>query len=132
MSEPRMNETERKALAALTFNWAPTREDVWQPLTAHVDELNEQAERQIRVSFDEAKSSLMQSPMGVALLGQQGAGKTHLLQWARELVQREGGYFFIVGLLQGKDFWQNIVHAMLDDLGRGDREGDDQASSTAA
>ena len=123
-----MNETERRALAALTFNWAPTREDVWQPLAPHVDELNAQAELQIRVSFNEAKSSPVQSPMGVALLGQQGAGKTHLLQWARELVQREGGYFFIVGLLQGKDFWQNIVHAMLDDLGRGDRDGDDQAA----
>jgi hypothetical protein len=124
----RMSGTERRALGALTFNWAPTREDVWQPLTAHVDELNEQAERQIRVSFNEAKSSRVQSPMGVALLGQQGAGKTHLLQWARELVQGEGGYFFIVGLLQGRDFWQNIVHAMLDDLGRGDRDSADQAA----
>lgn len=123
-----MNDAERKALTALTFNWAPTREDVWQPLSVHVDELNDRAERQILASFGEAKVSPKGSPMGVALLGQQGSGKTHLLQWARERVQSDGGYFFVVGLLQGENFWESVAHALLDDLGRKNADGDDQAT----
>ena len=122
-----MTEEERRALLALTFNWAPTREDVWQPLAVHVDGLNDRAEQRILASFAETKVATG-CPMGVALLGQQGAGKTHLLQWARERVQRDGGYFFIVGLLQGNNFWQNIVHSLLDDLGRRGVHSEDQAT----
>ena len=122
-----MKDIERRALMGLTFNWAPTREDVWQPQAVHVDALNDVAEQRILASFAETKVATG-CPMGVALLGQQGAGKTHLLQWARERVQHEGGYFFIVGLLQGKDFWQNITHSLLDDLGRKNTDGVDQAT----
>jgi Helicase HerA, central domain len=122
-----MTDAERRALMALTFNLAPTREDVWQPQAVHVDGLNDKAEQRILRSFGETKGAVG-CPLGVALLGQQGAGKTHLLQWARERVQREGGYFFVVGLLQGWDFWRNVAHALLDDLGRKNAGGDDQAT----
>jgi hypothetical protein len=122
-----MTDAERRALLALTFNLAPTREDVWQPQAVHVDGLNDKAEQRLLGSFGETKGAVG-CPMGVALLGQQGAGKTHLLQWARERVQREGGYFFVVGLLQGWDFWRNVAHALLDDLGRRNADGEDQAT----
>ena len=120
-----MNEAERRALMALTFNWAPTRDDVWEPLVVHVDELNNQAEELILASFAEAAQGT-RSPLGVAVLGRKGSGKTHLLRRTRENVQRSGGYFFLVGVLQGKDFWQNIAHTLLSDLCRPNPEGDDQ------
>lgn len=120
-----MNEAERRALTALTFNWAPTQDDVWEPLAVHVDELNNQAEELILASFAEAAQG-SRSPLGVAVLGPKGSGKTHLLRRTRENVQRSGGYFFLVGVLQGKDFWQNIAHTLLSGLWRENPEGDDQ------
>src|SRR5918999_4030148 len=123
-----MNEIERKALSALRFDWAPQHEDVWGPLEAHVNGLNGHVAETVLASFDEAKNSSARSPLGVAILGGAGAGKTHLLHWLCDRVQRDGGYFFLVGLLQGKNFWQNIVHALLSGLQRTMPDGVDQLS----
>lgn len=120
-----MKAEERRALTAVVtdFNWAPTHEDVWASLAVHVAELNAEGEARLLESFAEAKRSSGGSPLGIAVLGPQGSGKTHLLRRTRERVQREGGYFFLVGLQSGKDFWQNVAHAMLSGLRRAVPEG---------
>jgi hypothetical protein len=63
-------------------------------------------------AYEGAKASRGPSPLGVAITGQQGSGKTHMLGVVRSEVQRRGGYFFLVSLLQGSNFWQNVVHAL--------------------
>jgi hypothetical protein len=123
-----MKDLERKALSALRFDWAPTYEDVWSPLETHVKGLNDDVAATVLDSFTEAHKSQSRSPLGVAITGRSGAGKTHLLGWLRDQVQHDGGYFFLVGLLQGKDFWQNIVHALLSGLQRPASEGDQLAT----
>ena len=55
--------------------------------------------------------------------GQRGTGKTHLLGWLRELTQREGGYFVLVGLLDAKGFWESTVVSLLDSFSRATRTG---------
>ena len=50
--------------------------------------------------------------------GQRGTGKTHLLGWVREQVQRQDGYFFLVGLLDGSRFWHSVAHSLLTGLAR--------------
>jgi hypothetical protein len=121
-----MNGSERAALSALRFNWSPTREDVWEPPQAHVVGLNDNVARAILDGFADAKASDGPSPLGVAITGEMGAGKTHMLSWVRTQVQRDGGYFFLVSLLHGKNFWQNVVHALLSGLRRPGRDGADQ------
>jgi len=54
----------------------------------------------------------------MALQGQKGAGKTHLLGWVREKIQGEGGYFFLVSLLDGNRFWESAALSILDGLSR--------------
>ncbi|MCG8917346.1 DUF87 domain-containing protein [Actinokineospora sp. PR83] len=112
-----MNGAERAALAALQVNWSPTREDVWQPLRTHVDGLNDLVANTVLSAFDAAhRDSGGGGQVGVVMVGQNGAGKTHMIRWLRERVQRAGGYFVLVHLQQKKDFWQNIVSSVLDDL----------------
>jgi DNA replication protein DnaC len=41
-------------------------------------------------------------PIGLALQGQRGTGKTHMLGWVREQVHARGGYFFLVSLLDAE------------------------------
>lgn len=113
-----MRAAERTALTSLRFNWAPTLDDVWQPPDSHVDGLNDDIIQMILDCMDEAQRSLFSSPLGIAILGQKGAGKTHMLCWIRQVIQREGGYFFLVSLLSGKDFWRNTSHALLQGLSR--------------
>ena len=43
-------------------------------------------------------------------------GKTHLLGWAREQVQATGGYFFLLGDLTRKTFWEEARAAFVQQL----------------
>ncbi len=58
------------------------------------------------------------SPIGVALQGPPGSGKTHMLGWVRQHTQQLGGYFFLVSLLDSKGFWDSVLASMLDGLAR--------------
>lgn len=122
-----MNELERAALAALHVNWAPTKEDVWAPLTAHVDGLHDTPAHAVLAAFGEAATAKDgTNPLGVVITGTNGAGKTHMLRWVRTQVQRDGGYFFLAELRNGRDFWPNVVHSIVTGLRRGEVAGENQ------
>ena len=54
----------------------------------------------------------------VAILGQRGTGKTHLIGTVRQQVQARGGFFFLVELLEARTFWQRTAISMLEGLVR--------------
>ncbi|WP_327039367.1 helicase HerA domain-containing protein [Micromonospora maris] len=111
-------EQERRALTALRFNWAPTPDDVWKPAPFHVEALHQDVLRTVLDSFAEADRSADSSPVGVAVLGQRGTGKTHLLGTVRQEVQQRGGFFFLVELLEARAFWHSTAMSILAGLAR--------------
>src|SRR3989440_4273554 len=113
-----MTEEERAALAALRLTWAPVPDDVWQPLPLHVDGLHTDVVQELLAGITDAKTSPGPSPLGIALLGRRGSGKTHLLGWLRQRVQEQGGYFFLVSLLDEQSFWPSVLAYLLDGLAR--------------
>ena len=114
-----MNEDERKALAALRFDWAPVPDDVWRPSPFHVEGLHRGVVNEILASMADAKASKDANPLGLVLKGRRGSGKTHLLGWVRQQIQDQGGYFFLVSLLDAKGFWDSVLASMLEGLFRG-------------
>ena len=60
------------------------------------------------------------TPLGVALQGRAGSGKTHLLGAVRETIQRAdgGGYFFLVSMINGRTFWESTVQGIIGGLSR--------------
>ncbi|MGI5246740.1 helicase HerA domain-containing protein [Dactylosporangium sp. CA-139066] len=113
-----MSDTEIKALTGLRIKLVPTRDDVWRRSEFHVDTLHRDVAQTILEAIDEARDSTDGSPVGVVVQGQRGSGKTHLLGWVREQVQRQDGYFFLVSLLDGARFWHSVAHSMLNGLTR--------------
>ena len=112
-----MNEEERRALESLTFNWTSALEDVWRPARYHVEGLHAEAASLIRRGIEEVTASADRAnPLGLPLQGQRGVGKTHLLGWAREQVQAVGGYFFLLGDLTRKTFWEEARTAFIQQL----------------
>lgn len=111
-----MSEAELKALEALTFNWTSALEDVWSSSPFHVEGLHPEAARLIRQGIREADASAQRRPLGLPLLGERGVGKTHLLGWAREQVQGDGGYFFLFGDLTRKTFWEEARSSFVQQL----------------
>ncbi|WP_410669603.1 ATP-binding protein [Amycolatopsis sp. cmx-4-68] len=119
-----MIEELRQALAAVRFNSAETPDDVWAVSPFHVDGLHTRAEQRIHASMADAKASKGASPIGLTLQGQKGVGKTHLLGRVRQVVQREGGYFFLIDLTAGASFWEDVARAMRSELWRKDDDGE--------
>ncbi|MEV4844060.1 ATP-binding protein [Micromonospora matsumotoense] len=113
-----MTGAEHAALAALRFDWAPVPDDVWRPSPFHVEGLHTAVVRDILDGVADARNSADGSPIGLVLQGQRGSGKTHLLGWVRQQVQQEGGYFFLVGLLDARGFWDSVLACVLDGLAR--------------
>lgn len=118
MNRESLQSRELAALAALarSFNWTLSREDVWKPSPYHVPELHPGPTAGVRQGIDAVAAADTGNPLGIVLLGQRGVGKTHLLAWAREQICAEEGYFFLVGDLSSKTFWEETRDAILDQL----------------
>ena len=114
-----MDEAQRSALAALRLSWAPTPDDVWRSSLHHVDVLHRDIVDLIMDGVDEAAHNTS-SPIGIALQGQRGTGKTHLLGTVRQRVQLAGGYFFLFEILEANAFWRSATIALLDGLPTGE------------
>ncbi|MEV6848250.1 ATP-binding protein [Actinoplanes sp. NPDC051411] len=121
-----MTEEERTALAALRLSWVQAPDDVWRRSPFHVDGLHEAVADDVRDGIASAEDSPDASPVGLVLEGRQGTGKTHLLGWVREQVQERGGYFFLIGLLDGRRFWDGLLVFLLDGLAREMPDGQTQ------
>jgi hypothetical protein len=106
---------ELTALAALSFNWTRALDDVWTDLRYHVDGLHAETADLIRAGIGEAGADSSR-PLGIVIQGERGVGKTHLLGWTREQVQRAGGYFFLVGDLFTKAFWEQVLGSVVEQL----------------
>jgi hypothetical protein len=113
-----MKDEQLDVLAALRFNWAPVPDDVWRPWSFHVEGLHAGVIQALRRGLGEATVSLDGSPIGLVLQGQRGSGKTHTLGWLREQVQAEGGYFFLISLLDANGYWDSVLSSVLDGLAR--------------
>lgn len=121
-----MNADERKALAALRFSWAQVPDDVWRRSLIHVDGMHKAVQRDVHDGIAEALNSDGPNPIGLVLEGRQGTGKTHLLGWVRQQAQQQGGYFFLISLLDGRKFWDGVLLFMLDGLARQMADDDTQ------
>ncbi|MDY6999885.1 MAG: DUF87 domain-containing protein [Actinomycetota bacterium] len=121
-----MDTAQREALAALRLTWAPTSDDLWRTQATHVSGLNEYAIDDVLDAFGDALREPASTPLGVVIRGQAGSGKTHLLGQIRERVQRGGGYFFVIELLDAASFWESVRNGVLESLGRPGAERETQ------
>lgn len=84
-------------------------DDVWRPSPYHVEGLHRGVVNDVLAGMVDASTSKGGSPLGLVLKGRRGSGKTHLLGWVRQQIQDQGGYFFLVSLLDAKGFWESVL-----------------------
>ncbi|MFC6079878.1 ATP-binding protein [Sphaerisporangium aureirubrum] len=111
--------TEWYALESLKiFSTVNASGDVWQPVPFHVREMHPAASSALSSGLDAAAGSPVTSPVGVVLEGGAGSGKTHLMSWLREQVIQRDGYFFLMSVLDARNFWESAVVSIQDGLAR--------------
>ena len=107
-----------KALSALRLDWAVAPDDVWHLPDFHVDEFHRDVQTHLLGGVGDARNSAAASPLGLAIIGSAGAGKTHLLGSVREKAQAEGAYFFLISLGHGSTFWESTALCIIEGLQR--------------
>ncbi|GLY19901.1 ATPase [Kineosporia sp. NBRC 101677] len=107
------------ALDEVDLGVAPRADDVWDSVSkSHVDGLHAEVSRRLKKSIRAVVRS--ESPIAIVVQGERGSGKTHLLSWARQEIFRQGGFFFHMKLVAGRNFWESAVHSMIDGVYRRD------------
>ncbi|MCO8277068.1 ATP-binding protein [Actinoplanes sp. TRM 88003] len=116
---------ELAALDAVNLSPVLTSEEVWASLEPHhVGSLHSTVSR--RLSRSITLLAQRNTPTISVLQGDRGSGKTHLLGWARQEIQRQGGFFFYMKLVAGQDFWTSATGSLIDSLYRKEDGGQDQ------
>jgi hypothetical protein len=122
-----IGDEQRAALLALRrVNSALHADNVWSPAPYHIADLHRDVEQSVLTGIHAAVMSADESPLGIVIQGQKGAGKTHLLGWVRRRVQCQGGYFFLVSLMQGVQFAESAALAVAQGLNRDHEQGTSQ------
>jgi len=94
------------ALGQVDFNHACDPETIWADTQGHVPELNGNVSRQLLDGFvRRTRPGTTASPIGWAVIGPAGAGKTHMLGTLRQDIWDRGGWFVLLDLLDVNDFW---------------------------
>ena len=105
-----MNLEQAHALRSIQFNSVVGPDEIWSPLTHHVDGLHPGATDAITHAVEAAQRRPTSTPTGFVLNGERGVGKTHMLGWLQRHVRQQGGWFFMPKLLDGKSFWPGAVY----------------------
>src|SRR3974390_1768418 len=93
-----------KAYRAVDFNWTHALQNVWSDPTFQVDELHRTLVDQIMDDFDAGTKKRTDNPIGKVILGEAGAGKTHLVGTLRRRVWHTGGWFVLLDIIGITDF----------------------------
>jgi DNA helicase HerA-like ATPase len=111
-------------LRKVDFDWVLHTKSVWSDTHYDVDSMQKECRDFVQAKVDELRlAGNDTSPIGVALIGQAGSGKTHLLSSICRTVISQGLGFVLVDMTGVKDFWvtvlQGYVSSLQVDLGNG-------------
>ena len=91
--------TELTALSAVDFQWASELDEVWRKQPFHIQGLQAAAGRELADKLARfGRSASAAPPLGIALLGPTGSGKSHLLGLLRKAAHDRGQFFVLVDM----------------------------------
>src|SRR5262245_6796983 len=99
MSYGSPNEGALQALRAADLNWTHDLQSVWSDPVFHVGELHQPLIDRIVDDFFERTRKPTDNPIGQVILGEAGAGKTHLIGTLRRCVWQRDGWFVLLDIV---------------------------------
>jgi hypothetical protein len=115
---------ELSALEAVDFQWASHIDGPWQKLLFHIPALQAVAARDVADKLSRfGVSGSAVSPLGVALLGPPGSGKSHLLNSLRKAAHGRGQFFVLVDMTDVGNFEATVALGVVRSLEQPDADG---------
>ncbi|QSB06029.1 ATP-binding protein [Natronoglycomyces albus] len=118
-----MSQEQLRALREVRISWAVSRSGVWDDVP-HVPDIN--AEALLAIDRTISESIERKDPLGLPIVANMGAGKSHCLAIARQRIQRADGFFFILELGLQRDFWDEVRGYLVECLSKQHEHGDSQ------
>ena len=116
--------TELTALAAVDFQWASGLDEVWRKQLFHIQGLQAAAGRELADKLARfGRSPSAPPPLGIALLGPTGSGKSHLLSALRKAAHDRGQFFVLVDMTDVANFEATLALGTLRSLCQPDADG---------
>src|SRR5688572_20390539 len=116
--------TDLSALAAVNFQWASHIDDPWQKLPFHLPALQAVAARELSDKVARfGMSGSVASPLGIAVLGPAGSGKSHLMNALRRSAHGRGQFFVLVDMTDVANFEATVALGVLRSLSQPDADG---------
>src|SRR5579871_5564289 len=104
------------AFRAVDFNWTHDLQSVWKDAPFQVEELHKPAIDGIVADFLSGTRNQTANPIGRVVLGEAGAGKTHLVGTLRRRVWQTGGWFVLIDIIGITDFWATAALGFVNSL----------------
>ena len=108
--------TALQALRAADLNWTHDLQGIWSDPAFHVSELHQPLVDRIIEDFFARTRKPTDNPTGQILLGEAGAGKTHLIGTLRRRVWERNGWFVLLDIVGITDFWGTAALGCLNSL----------------
>jgi len=105
-----------RALRAADLNWTHDLQSVWSDPVFQVDELHHSLIDRIIDDFFARTKKPTDNPIGQVILGEAGAGKTHLIGTLRRRVWQANGWFVLLDIIGITDFWATAALGFLNSL----------------
>jgi hypothetical protein len=105
-----------QAFRVVDFNWTHDLQSVWSDPVFQVDELHKTAVDRIMDDFLLYTKSPSANPIGRVVLGEAGAGKTHLIGTLRRRVWQAHGWFVLLDIVGITDFWATTALGFVNSL----------------
>ncbi len=126
-----MGQVEDGALNAFlraNFDWTSSLRGVWHDSPVDVPAVHQSVFGSILDAYGrlEEQDPTDDNPLGFLVVGQAGAGKTHLLGRLRREITARGGTFLFLDLTDVRDFWETALQGAVFSLTRRLRAGETQ------
>ena len=115
--------TELAAIRSVDLDWARHLQSVWDDDAFNVPELNGVVADDLIDYALTCDRPAAKSPLGRAIIGAAGAGKTHLVGELRRRIWDKGGWFVLLDLADVNDFWATAALSYLQSLQHNFRDG---------
>jgi hypothetical protein len=111
-------------LKAINFDWVMHMRSVWHDSDYDVEALHEEPRTRIIHELAQIKDTKKpNSPLGLVLIGEGGAGKTHLLSAIRRYSVSQGFGFILADMTDVYDFWKTVLQGYVSSLQESTAEG---------
>jgi Helicase HerA, central domain len=105
-----------QALRAVDFNWTHDLQSVWLDSAFQVDEIHRSLVDHVVHELFARTKKITDNPIGKVILGEAGAGKTHLIGTLRRRVWQSKGWFVLLDIIGITDFWATAALGVLNSL----------------